>query len=440
MGLIVLLFFSWILYKDAQILQLRDRQIYERRLLWPAYAWFISGFLLSVFVWPVYVLRRFQFHKDLEQRPDPGLQRDPRQERLSLVSEGTGILIAWFLGMGLFSLVLVTVEVFVPLLKTTLNQMLILGTFSSIWFVVLIAMTVRPFTLGGFLDKVSLRTNRRPLVKIVLVPLAFGIILGVLSSWITIERPHKPVTPLDEALKTADSSTSLIVFAAMAVLVAPLLEEIVFRGYFFAFLEKMKGKVFAITAVSLIFAYLHVGQYWGDWLAIVVITIMGFSLTLLRSWTGSAIPSTITHYLYNALLIIVPILSASNVSYMRYQILYDYLKPQQRQELLKESIRRDPGFNEAYNDLAWHYAKAQKNLDEALALVNRALRNDARNEAYLDTKAEVLYQMGRREEAVAIEKDLVYRYPNNAFYKQQLRRFRGQGPGVKEGSREGEGR
>jgi membrane protease YdiL (CAAX protease family) len=57
--------------------------------------------------------------------------------------------------------------------------------------------------------------------------------------------------------------------------------------------------LFGITDVSLLFALVHVPQYWGSWAAISTIVLLSLVLTVLRAATGSILPGVATHFFYN---------------------------------------------------------------------------------------------------------------------------------------------
>ena len=206
---------------------------------------------------------------------------------------------------------------------------------------------------------------------------------------------------------------------------APLFEEIVFRGFFFSALEKVKGKVFGVVLVSVVFAGMHCGQYWGDWMAIAMIACVGLVLTLFRVWSGSAIAGIVMHYTYNCVVTVVPIilLLVTNPSFYQYNAEYAQLTSQQKEGLLLKSIATDAHHAPSFNDLAWLYASEDRNLPKALQLVEKALLLDSEAPAFLDTKAEVLYKMGRLDEAIDIEKNLVEKYSLHKTFKLHLEKF-----------------
>jgi membrane protease YdiL (CAAX protease family) len=64
----------------------------------------------------------------------------------------------------------------------------------------------------------------------------------------------------------------------------------------------MLGAALAIAFVSIWFGALHGPQLWPDWIGAVYITGMGTIWTLQRHFTGSLVPSLISHSLHNGLL------------------------------------------------------------------------------------------------------------------------------------------
>jgi membrane protease YdiL (CAAX protease family) len=111
--------------------------------------------------------------------------------------------------------------------------------------------------------------------------------------------PEKKGFPLE---KMFNSPSSAYAIAAFAVLVAPFMEELLFRGVLFAFFEKHGGLTFAIGATALLFAGLHVPEYWGAWNNVVMILVVGLTFSLVRGLTQSLTPSFVLHLAYNGTL------------------------------------------------------------------------------------------------------------------------------------------
>jgi len=119
--------------------------------------------------------------------------------------------------------------------------------------------------------------------------------------------PHKE-TDLEKFLKMGMAIRVMV--AVLAVVTAPFIEEIVYRGVVYSSIERLSGKGAAVAFVTLLFAVVHVPQYWGSVAAITAIVSLSLVLTLVRAWTGKLLPCVVTHLVYNgihaAVLLVAP--------------------------------------------------------------------------------------------------------------------------------------
>jgi tetratricopeptide (TPR) repeat protein len=94
-----------------------------------------------------------------------------------------------------------------------------------------------------------------------------------------------------------------------------------------------------------------------------------------------------------------------------------YLYRADRQEesevAMKEVFRVDPGHAQALNFLGYSYAERGIHLERALDMIQRALKTDEWNVAYLDSLGWVYYQMGRYEEARGPLEQAARTYPHD---------------------------
>ena len=81
-----------------------------------------------------------------------------------------------------------------------------------------------------------------------------------------------------------------------------MVEELVFRGLLFAIFERAVGMRFAVVATAVLFAGLHIPEYWHAWNHMFMILVVGVVFSLARGMTGSLTPSIILHIGYNSLM------------------------------------------------------------------------------------------------------------------------------------------
>lgn len=97
------------------------------------------------------------------------------------------------------------------------------------------------------------------------------------------------------------SASVRVATALLAVLTAPIVEEVIYRGVLYAPIRKAYGAKVAVAAVSLLFVAVHVPQYWGGWGVLASLALLSTGLTILRAATGSLLPCVTVHTLFNAI-------------------------------------------------------------------------------------------------------------------------------------------
>ncbi len=97
------------------------------------------------------------------------------------------------------------------------------------------------------------------------------------------------------------SRAAVIVVAILAVATAPIVEEVIYRGILYSAFQRTFGMPLAVIAVSMMFAGIHFPQYYPSVGPILLITLLSFTLTLLRARTGSLLPCIILHLLFNGI-------------------------------------------------------------------------------------------------------------------------------------------
>lgn len=356
---------------------------------------------------PLYLLRRRVFFASFDRQDTSSSSFIRYSDQLKL--DACGVIMVWILSMVVISAAYHFANAMLGREPSEVYQIILSACFSSAVITYLIYQASKRFSPYGFAFNLELRRGASSRWRVFVVPIVLGIIFAAISSFVIVSRKVQPQTPLSDILNTAESSQMLLGFLALAIVIAPLVEEITFRGYFYHVLKKVRGRVFAFVLISLSFGVLHVSQYWGDWAAIFIVCVLGFVLTFVRMYSGKTLASVVMHYVYNAGVTIIPaiLLISANTAYIEYQTQSDTLPTEEKVSLLKENIEKSPDFALAYNDLAWIYAKEGIHLQEAERLVETALELEPGNVAFLDTKAEVLTRQGRWRQALQIRQNLL---------------------------------
>jgi uncharacterized protein len=86
----------------------------------------------------------------------------------------------------------------------------------------------------------------------------------------------------------------------IALLYAPVIEELLFRGLLFKGFSASWGVKTAGVVVTVLFVVLHLFETINYWPATVAVTTMAIGTLLARIRTGSLIPSVAMHFAYNA--------------------------------------------------------------------------------------------------------------------------------------------
>jgi len=111
--------------------------------------------------------------------------------------------------------------------------------------------------------------------------------------------------PIQEVLKNRNSAMLLM---AMAVLVAPLVEETVFRGYLYPLFAKSFGIVPAFCLPEFLFGLMHGAQLGWTWGIVGLLILVGIVFTFARAHTGTVLASFLLHLGYNSMIAVATII------------------------------------------------------------------------------------------------------------------------------------
>jgi membrane protease YdiL (CAAX protease family) len=139
------------------------------------------------------------------------------------------------------------------------------------------------------------------------IVMCVGITLGLCAVGIALSYLFgNKETDLERMLNSSLAARYGIV--AMAVLTAPLVEEVVYRGVLYPALQRRIGRHLGVIGVTLVFALIHVPQYLPNYAAISAIVVLSYTLTFVRAKTGRLLPCVIIHTIFNSISAIVILL------------------------------------------------------------------------------------------------------------------------------------
>ena len=137
---------------------------------------------------------------------------------------------------------------------------------------------------------------RLPILTIVMLGILTA--LGVVLASYLLRTPDV-ANPMTEMMR---EPRSLILMAIFGVTLAPICEELAFRGFLQPLLVRSLGVAPGIALAGAAFGMLHFHEYGNSWRHAVVITLAGVSFGAMRQITNSTKASAIMHSAYNGFL------------------------------------------------------------------------------------------------------------------------------------------
>ncbi len=136
--------------------------------------------------------------------------------------------------------------------------------------------------------------------------------------------------PIQEFFKSRNGAMLLL---AMAVLVAPLVEETIFRGYLYPVLARIisaiaqffgmefsvairTGVIASILTTGVLFGLVHAPQLGQNWPLVSLLILVGVVFTIARAWTGTVVASFFLHLGYNSMIALTNIIITKGFTHM----------------------------------------------------------------------------------------------------------------------------
>jgi len=175
---------------------------------------------------------------------------------------------------------------------------------SAAWAIFYVRRVARPLLRRGEATGIAWRPPRMQAYFMAAAAAVLAVIFAVLAVAVLPPDPEQLTGPTSKLLDVP--GLPRLVITGLALVGAPVMEEFVFRGAFFAALARGWGAPLAGVIITLVFVALHAPDKIHWWPGFVVIGFLGVLLVLLRLRYKSIWPGMLTHFLYNSSFFFLP--------------------------------------------------------------------------------------------------------------------------------------
>ena len=184
----------------------------------------------------------------------------------------------------------------ITLTQLALNAQFNIPTMVLSYGVVLLAASAlfRRVWQRNFLDGIHWNGDavRRHWMWLPLLGLGMGFAIQFASNYMPVPKEM----PVDAFFRTPLDAWMVALFG---ILIAPIAEEIAFRGFLYPALRPWTGRILAALLTSLPFALLHAQQVAHAWGPLAMVFLVSMMLVAIRERTGSVAASALVHACYN---------------------------------------------------------------------------------------------------------------------------------------------
>ena len=124
---------------------------------------------------------------------------------------------------------------------------------------------------------------------------ALALLVGFVSRYVGKDSD----LPMEEMFKCRPS---VLLMMALGILIAPLVEETIFRGCIYPVIARKFGLPAGVLSTGILFGLAHAQQLWGGWGQIALLVGVGILLTYIRAEARTVTASYFVHLGYNTTL------------------------------------------------------------------------------------------------------------------------------------------
>ena len=201
------------------------------------------------------------------------------------------------------------VQAGVPL-KSVPSVLLTTGISVVVWIVTVVMVTMLPYWLFGRKSNIKdLGVTGKPAWLDLVIPVPTfvayficSIMMAALAvTFLNVDFKQTQQLPFDTTILYSQAQYAMIFFTL--VVLAPLAEELLFRGYLYTKLRKITSVKVSVIITSLTFglAHLAIGSENLQWNVVLDTFVLSIFSCLLREYTGAVWASVVLHAIKNSL-------------------------------------------------------------------------------------------------------------------------------------------
>jgi membrane protease YdiL (CAAX protease family) len=128
---------------------------------------------------------------------------------------------------------------------------------------------------------------------------ALGVALAIMVQSASLLLPIPKSLPIERYFR---DTLGAWMMAAFGLTLAPLVEELFFRGFMYPVLARKLGVIASVLITAALFAFIHASQLAHAWAPLLLLFFVGVVLTMVRARTGSVGTTFLIHVGYNGTL------------------------------------------------------------------------------------------------------------------------------------------